>query len=106
MINVFRTGMCVITGSKSVEMAKDGFEWLTRHILKHYRDTQIDVKSSSEYRQLMEDMRVEETLAASDMLTDTSHVINTFDPALFKRVHDRNNNTECCTFIPTTSTTT
>ena len=96
----------MVTGSKSVEMAQDDFEWLVRNILHLYRDTQIDVRSSSEYRQLMEDMRVEESLAASNMLTDTTHVINTFDGAVYKRVQDRNNNTHCCTFIPTTSTTT
>ena len=98
--------MCVATGSKSVEMARDDFEWLVHHILIHYRDTQIDVRSSSEYRQLMEDMRVEETLATSNMLTDTTHVINSFDADVYKRVQDRNNNTQCCTFIPSTTTTT
>ena len=87
-------------------MARNDFEWLVKHILHRYRDTQIDVRSSSEYRQLMEDMRVEESLAAANMLTDTSHVINNFDPELYKRVQDRNNNTHCCTFIPTTSSTT
>lgn len=96
----------MVTGSKSVEMAQDDFEWIVRNILHHYRDTQIDVRSSSEYRQLMEDMRVEESLATSNMLTDTTHVINTFDADVYKRVQDRNNNTHCCTFIPTTSTTT
>lgn len=93
-------------GSKSVEMARNDFEWLVKNILFRYRDTQIDVRSSSEYRQLMEDMRVEESAAASTMLTDTSHVINNFDPQLYKRVQDRNNNTKCCTFIPTPSFTT
>ena len=43
-------------GSKSVEMARNDFEWLVKNILFRYRDTQIDVRSSSEYRQLMEEV--------------------------------------------------
>ena len=93
--------MCV-TGSKSVEMAKEDFKWLVSKILYLYRDTEMDVRSSSEYRQLMEDLRTEETLVASEMLTDTSSVISKYDADLYKRVQERNNNSSCTAFTPTT----
>ena len=86
-------------------MAKNDFEWLVCNILVHYRDTKMDVRSSSEYRQLIEDMQVE-SLAATNMLTDTSHVIDNFDAELYKRVQERDNNTHRCTFVPTSSSIT
>ena len=86
-------------------MARNDFEWLVKNILYLYRDTKMDVRSSSEYRQLMEDMRVEETIASSEMLTDTSSVMKNFDADLYKRVKNRNNNTHCSTFNSTFSTT-
>lgn len=102
VVNVFRTGMVVVTGSKSVEMARDDFDWLVRSILHLYRDTEMDVRSSSQYRQLVEDLRAEETLAASEMLTDTSSVMKNFDADLYSRVQARNTNNHCSTFKPTT----
>ena len=83
-------------------MAKNDFSWLVSNILYLYRDTAIDVRSSSEYRQLMEDIRVEENLVASEMLTDTSSVISKYDADLYKRVQERNNNVNCSSFNPTT----
>ena len=83
-------------------MARNDFSWLVSNILYLYRDTEIDVRSSSEYRQLMEDIRVEENLVASELVTDTGSVISKYDADLYKRVQERNNNVNCSSFNPTT----
>ena len=97
---VFRSGLCVITGNKSVDDARSNFSFFVEHVLRHVRDASPHaVRSSAKYRAVLERLTLED--AQKCVVSSNALALDGFDDALWNRVKQRElREGGCIDFVP------